>query len=420
MPEPDRLQLRALANRVFTPRQPIRSRDLFAGRAPQLNRVVDAVLQAGAHVLIHGERGVGKTSLANCIAPVVDGASTETNPIMVAPVVNCETGDDFNRLWRRVLAPFATTGERDAFGFSPASIEWDAHVLDGVAEPLRPHNVIDALTPLAGQCKVVIPIDEFDRLTDSMSLQQTTDVLKGLSDRGIDAILCLVGVGDSVTALIDAHESISRHLIEVPLPRMSVGEQYELLEMRLPGLGLTIDDEARRVVVSIARGLPYYNHLLGLKASLQALSDGQSEITHAVVQAAIRAAIDDSEYSIRTAYATAVHSPRAEAKHIETLTACALASADEFGYFSPKDVEAPYSKIEKQTTSVSMFNKRLKRFTTSDRAEVLRMTGSERLRRYRFRDPMLQPFVVLKAIERGLIEFGDLEAIAGQPQQQSR
>ena len=49
---------------VFTPGAPIDSLDLFAGRIEQIKDVLTAVVQRGQHLVLYGERGVGKTSLA--------------------------------------------------------------------------------------------------------------------------------------------------------------------------------------------------------------------------------------------------------------------------------------------------------------------------------------------------------------------
>lgn len=55
------------ASAVFTPAVPISSDSLFAGRSTQISKLVDAINQRGQHAVLFGERGVGKTSLANVL-----------------------------------------------------------------------------------------------------------------------------------------------------------------------------------------------------------------------------------------------------------------------------------------------------------------------------------------------------------------
>jgi hypothetical protein len=53
---------------VFTPASPINDFQLFAGRLNQISCVFDAITEVGKHIILFGERGVGKTSLANILS----------------------------------------------------------------------------------------------------------------------------------------------------------------------------------------------------------------------------------------------------------------------------------------------------------------------------------------------------------------
>ncbi len=69
---------------VFKPTVPIDQEQLFAGRQSQIRDVVDTINQQGQHAVLYGERGVGKTSLANMIFPKLHAPSE-----VVVPQVNC-------------------------------------------------------------------------------------------------------------------------------------------------------------------------------------------------------------------------------------------------------------------------------------------------------------------------------------------
>ena len=86
---------------VFTPATPISEQELFAGRAGQIDKAIDAINQRGQHAVVYGERGVGKTSLANVLSSRLVSRSGEQ---AIAPRVNCDATDDFSSLWRKVLA----------------------------------------------------------------------------------------------------------------------------------------------------------------------------------------------------------------------------------------------------------------------------------------------------------------------------
>lgn len=50
---------------IFTPHRPIQSMDLFFGRQKEVQKIIEQVNTPGQHSLLYGERGVGKSSLAN-------------------------------------------------------------------------------------------------------------------------------------------------------------------------------------------------------------------------------------------------------------------------------------------------------------------------------------------------------------------
>ncbi len=70
---------------VFTPATPIQTDTLFAGRASQVDKVYTTLLEAGRHAVLYGERGVGKTSLAN----IVSEKLAKNNAIVASLDISC-------------------------------------------------------------------------------------------------------------------------------------------------------------------------------------------------------------------------------------------------------------------------------------------------------------------------------------------
>src|SRR3989304_3134013 len=94
-------QLELELSRVFTPAAPIDRAALFAGRRAELNATIDAVNQRGQHAVIYGERGVGKTSLANVISDHLEALQKDTR--IICPRANCTADDEFSSIWRMVF-----------------------------------------------------------------------------------------------------------------------------------------------------------------------------------------------------------------------------------------------------------------------------------------------------------------------------
>lgn len=101
MDEAEIIRIRSQLPTVFSPSTPISRRDLFAGRTAQIEQVLGAVSQPGQHVVLFGERGVGKTSLASLIHQFWDVA-TKSAEHVVAPRINCDATDTFATIWHKI------------------------------------------------------------------------------------------------------------------------------------------------------------------------------------------------------------------------------------------------------------------------------------------------------------------------------
>jgi len=76
---------------------------------------------------------------------------------------------------------------------------------------------------------------------------------------------------------------------------------------------------------------------------------------------------------------------------------------DELGYFSSSDVREPISKIMKKPYDIPAFSQHLNEFCTPERDNILRRTGYPRRYRFRFTNPLMEPYVVMRGITRGFI-----------------
>src|SRR4051812_42616126 len=100
LPPTDKLIRIARVADVFTPGAPVDDYTLFGGRREQIIDVINTVGQRGQHVMLYGERGVGKTSLANMLSAIFkDKALTK----LASVGVNCQTNDSFASIWSNVF-----------------------------------------------------------------------------------------------------------------------------------------------------------------------------------------------------------------------------------------------------------------------------------------------------------------------------
>lgn len=384
-------------SQVFTPAVPINEDELFAGRADQVDRAIDAINQLGQHAVVYGERGVGKTSLANVLSSrLVSHAGEQA----IAPRVNCDATDDFSSLWRKVLAKVEMTETERTPGFTGVSHEMRRTAADAFPgdTDVTPDAVHGLLTWLGHSRVLLVIFDEFDRLTDQRTRRTMADTIKALSDHAVPATIVVVGVADTVGDLIAEHESIDRSLIQIPMPRMEPDELGELLDKGMRKLGMNLGLKARQNIIDLSQGLPPYTHRLALHATRAAIRTQRRAITETDVKHAIKDAVENAQQSLRDNYRKAISSPQTGNLFGQVLLACARAKTDDFGYFAAADVRTPMSRIMRKRYEIPSFARHLNRFCQPERGCVLRKEGEKHRYRYRFSDPLMQPFVIMKGI----------------------
>jgi Cdc6-like AAA superfamily ATPase len=378
----DRIAKIARIGTAFTPSAPIDKRTLFAGRFDQLRDAVTAVSQKGQHAVIYGERGVGKTSLANV---VYETFGDQVNKPACGPI-NCDESMTFSSLWHAAFREMYLPGDKTLDSQAPADIRPDdvRHILQGIK-------------------KTVIVFDEVDRIGDRTATTKLADCIKNLSDHGIDTTIVLVGVADSVDTLIAEHVSIERNLKQIPMPRMSGNELKEVICNGSKICGMAIRDEAANQILALSQGLPHYTHLLALNAFQDAVERGSADVCERDVDTAIRRALKTAQHSVVSGYHKAVTSPRRDNLYAQVLLACAMAETDSLGFFYAGSVRDPMSKIMGRPYEIPTFSQHMKAFCTLDRGPILSRTGLKRRYRFRFVNPLMQPYVIMNGLTSGLI-----------------
>jgi hypothetical protein len=395
-----------LLGRIFRPTQPVDREELFAGRRRQLQDVVDAINQDAQHVVLYGERGVGKTSLAKVLSAKIVGEWQ----YKLMPHINCGAQDGFADIWRKVFAEAVTKMEDDEHNLDEGILDTLKAQADQLSD-LTPDTIRRVLNEVGKDCLFVAIIDEFDTVESDDARQAMADTLKFLSDKNVPATVMLIGVADDVEDLIHQHQSTERCLAQVPMDRMSLKEIATVISEGLAQVGMTIDEDALKMVSYISKGLPYYPHLLGLYSGREALANKSLRVIKEHVYRGIKMALEKVQASVKGVYRDAVTSSQKDAQYKGVLLACALARTDEFGYFAPVDVREPYAKVKKFPAKIEAYVRLLHAFSEGDRGPILqRKIKGKRRPKFRFVNPLLQPYVLLRGVDDGLITPDELVA----------
>jgi hypothetical protein len=150
-------------------------------------------------------------------------------------------------------------------------------------------------------------------------------------------------------------------------------------------------------------GLPYYVHMLGKHSFRVAAENHELIITDDTVGSAIADFLEDTEQFYHDDYYTGISSNQTDTQFKEVLLACAMAARDDSGFFSATSVIAPLSVILGRLVKHANFQRHLSEFLAEARGPMLIRRGSERQYRYRFCDPMMQPYILMRGITDGLI-----------------
>lgn len=251
----------------FTPSQPVSDRRRFAGRSDVLSSVIRAIEEQRLHVIVYGERGLGKTSLMH----VLTQAAREARYLVV--YVSCGADSSFDEVFRTVAAHIPMLFH-SAVGPTSPEVEKGKTLAELLTPtPISPRAASDILAKVVGT-RVVVVLDEFDRAHSMEFRQNMAELIKNLSDRLVRVQLVIAGVAGNLTELLEHIPSIQRNIFALQIPWMPPAEIRALIRNGGQMCGLSFDEASESAIVSTAHGSPYLATLLGHHAAMNAI-DGQ-------------------------------------------------------------------------------------------------------------------------------------------------
>jgi hypothetical protein len=277
-------RLRGVYARAFTPSQPVASIERFAGRTDLLNRIIRAIEDQHLHVILYGDRGIGKTSILRVVSELAKSAR------YVVHYTSCGEESEFSATFRNVAAQI--------------KLLYDGDIDPGMAEVERGGTLADRLPPgdftvsqlsqvleTVSGTRVLLILDEFDRATSPKFRAATAELIKNLSDRSVRVQLLIAGVASNLTDLIAHIPSIRRNIVGISVPNMVAEEVRDMVTIAERSGGAPFDDAAVERLVTVSAGLPYIAALVGQHAIIaaseaRALSVGIAQVDVARSRAA--------------------------------------------------------------------------------------------------------------------------------------
>lgn len=364
--------------------QPVIAREGFAGRHDAMRMLINAVEQQRVHVVIYGERGIGKTSLSHVFA------ETARQARYLVIYVSCSTESQFAELFRAVSRRIPRIFHSSVLPNSPEAEKGDNFDMM-LPEVFGPRELADLLAGVVGT-RVLIVLDEYDRVADSAFRRDVAELIKNLSDRAARVQLVLTGVAQNLDELIGFAPSIRRNIIGLPMRPLEGAEVADVLRLGERAAGLRFADDAISMIEAVAGGSPYLVRLLGHQAGMVALNSRKPVVTGPDCSHAIEQVLADWTESLpRRVQASLARDDARNAWPLLVSAARAGSTAD--GWFNTEDLLAAMGADPSAAPAVT---RELERFTEPG-GLVERYNDGNGGFRYRFGFPGVSALLLMSA-----------------------
>lgn len=275
--EARQLVRRRLLARAYPLAQPISQLRQFAGRRELVETVIRTIEERRMHVVLYGDRGIGKTSLLNIVSLLAQEAR------YLVRYSSCSATSEFDATFRAIAQdiPLLFHDKTDP---TSARVEHGETLADLLGpQKLTPASLSEMLEGVSGTRLLVI-LDEFDRTESTEFRREIAELIKNLSDRSSRVQLLIGGVAANLTELIRHIPSIRRNLLGIPVSQMSEAEIREVVGNGQSVSGLAMTEGAVNRLIEAANGSPYLANLIAHEASSSAIdrNGGQVEVRDVV------------------------------------------------------------------------------------------------------------------------------------------
>lgn len=381
---------------IFTPHIPINDVSHFFGREDEAARLVSVINSPGQHILVYGDRGVGKTSLAKTTCKLIlqriqKGELFEKR---------CDSGDTFSSIFEE---PLAKCGINLSIKEKTNTLNQggDAGIAAGVAKagitsrretkettisghrPESPSWVANCIKNLSG----IMLIDEADAIVNEKDKKQIAELIKLLSDANSPFKIVVVGIAQTGEELTAGHQSVERCLKEVSLQRMTDDDLKKIILNGMKKLNLRPDDEVVSKIVDISAGYPHFTHLICLKCAESAIINDNKHITRETLKAALIESVKDSEGALKRMLDSTLRALQKPEEYKFLLLTASYCNAPEFRSVELKNKLKEKFNIDTDSKSLS---RRLTKLTEGNELTILTKTGRGC---FQFTDPRMPSFL---------------------------
>ena len=284
------------------------------------------------HIFIHGERGIGKTSIALTAAK----SFLRADP----PWVGCDENSTFEGIVGDVCGAYSTRStlrrSREKSGtagfnvglFKPKGRSAAAGqfvIPDKLTSVNHAANLVKESAHTRAPSEPIIIIDEIDSIELQEVKGKVAELIKAMHDMRLPLKLVMCGIGKTLDEIIGSHLSASRAITPFELPPISYDARWAIVTNAAEKIGFEVDRDFLIRISQISDGFPYYVHLIAENLFWEVF-DHQGKGTKATsddFHKAIGRAIERAESPLREAYNFAIQKTTNSQDYEEALWAVA-------------------------------------------------------------------------------------------------
>ncbi|WP_407540849.1 ATP-binding protein [Deinococcus radiomollis] len=328
----------------------------------------------GLQVIIFGEAGAGKTSLANI-------STNQVKPIYIF----CPKDSSFISIMADIVYKLVDSLDRRAdftFDLSTGNISKGSLKINIDSINV---NIFASLIPR--DRLICIVLDEVDRVEDESVVGKLAELAKGISTVLPQLTLIFVGVGDDAESLLKGHSSNFRNLRQVPLGRMERKDLEAILDRGENILDIKFSDVVKKAILNISDNFPYWVHLLATSSAEICLIRSVKTVNQVEFRLTLSKAAKEAEASLKEDYNLASRSTHGSTIYRRILSA--LANNDDVSLSLSTVQQDINEKGDKVVTKQSV-GQALIVLTKPERRKIVVREGDGF---YKFRNPLMKGYI---------------------------
>lgn len=406
----------------ISPAAPIRSYEHLYGRNTQLQKIEQELSAPGRSIFIYGDRGVGKTSLAQTAAHSLQ--SSDNKPIFKA----CSRKATFFQIVQSIaqdmvrnpIAEERTKSQKTSIGIPHFGYEMQSSITQGKLPEIVDINIAATLLKQIAptySSNTLCVIDEFENLQVQTEKEYFAEFIKQVGDQEVPIKFIYCGIAESLDDLLTAHGSAHRYISSIHLPPIDFTARFNIIQSSADALGITVGEPYEFRIAAISDGFPHYVHLLCEKLYWETYNHPQTftKVAPELYVGAIASAVKGIELKLKRAYEIATMQKTndyhevlwAAADHAD-LIRHANGIWDSYEKLV-EQIEGDYPRLTKK-----MLLSRLRKLRSGACGNVLKL-HNERQGWYEFSENILRGYIRLYAEAQGIQLANEIAPDRGVP-----